>query len=171
MLSLISLTLIPFQSVDPNVVSHLAQDLSGLGFTVSVGSPIEIPAHAYDPQRRQYHAEALLAVVRDIPGARVLGITKADLFVETLNFVFGLAEKPGSAAVISLCRLQAGIDAQIYRQRIAKEAVHEVGHTLGLDHCPNPECVMHFSNSLRDTDRKGNHFCAACKRLLLTSPS
>jgi len=25
----------------------------------------------------------------------------------------------------------------------------------GLDHCPAPRCIMHFSNSLADTDAKG----------------
>ena len=45
-----------------------------------------------------------------------------------------------------------------------KEAVHELGHTLGLAHCPNAKCVMHFSNSLADTDRKGSVLCPVCQR-------
>jgi len=45
-----------------------------------------------------------------------------------------------------------------------KEAVHELGHTYGLKHCPNPACVMHFSNSLHDTDLKGWKFCPNCQR-------
>ena len=43
-----------------------------------------------------------------------------------------------------------------------KEAVHELGHTRGLGHCADPRCVMAFSNSLADTDRKGKEFCARC---------
>jgi len=159
-------TLIPFQGVDPDIVSDLAQDLAGLGFAASVALPIEVPAGSYDPHRRQYHAEALLAAVGEAASARMLGITKDDLYVEGLNFVFGLAERPGKAAVISLYRLQSGVDLQTYRQRVVKEAVHELGHTLGLNHCPDPGCMMHFSNSLRDTDRKGSGFCAACRQAL-----
>jgi len=163
---MLSVTLIPFHGVDPDIVSGLARDLTGLGITASVASPIEVPAGSFDPQRRQHHAEAFLAAVRDIPDARILGIAKDDLYVEGLNFVFGLAERPGKAAVISLYRLQIGVDAKTYRQRVVKEAVHELGHTLGLNHCPEPGCVMHFSNSLRDTDRKGARFCAVCRRAL-----
>lgn len=163
---MLSVTLIPFHGVDPDIVSDLVQDLAGLGFAASVAPLIAVPAGSYDPRRRQYQAEACLAAVRAVASARVLGIAKDDLYVDGLNFVFGLAERPGKAAVISLYRLQSGVDAQTYRQRVVKEAVHELGHTLGLNHCPEPGCVMHFSNSLRDTDRKGTGFCAACRQAL-----
>ena len=93
----------------------------------------------------------------------MLAVTACDLYVEGLNFVFGLAERPGSAAVISLYRLGIGARAETRRLRTLKEAVHELGHTLGMSHCPNPGCVMHFSNSLGDTDRKAASFCQSCR--------
>jgi archaemetzincin len=48
--------------------------------------------------------------------------------------------------------------------RALKEAVHELGHTLGLVHCPEAGCVMHFSNTLADTDCKSHRLCAMCER-------
>jgi archaemetzincin len=56
------------------------------------------------------------------------------------------------------------------KSRLVKEAVHELGHTFGLVHCPNACCVMYFSNSLGDTDRKGPGFCSACKARLSAAP-
>jgi archaemetzincin len=58
-------------------------------------------------------------------------------------------------------------DASIFCQRVVKEAVHELGHAFGLNHCENIKCVMHFSNSLSDTDIKTNHLCNICRSHLV----
>jgi len=58
-------------------------------------------------------------------------------------------------------------DKGLFRERILKEAVHELGHTFGLSHCSSPSCVMFFSNSLPGTDRKKSDFCPECRRRLL----
>lgn len=94
-------------------------------------------------------------------GDIIIGITKRDSFVPTLNFVFGLADMKSGAAMISLNRLENNRH-EIFLERCLKEAVHEVGHLLQLDHCTNPLCVMHFSNSLIETDLKSYKFCEEC---------
>jgi len=58
-------------------------------------------------------------------------------------------------------------DHTLFQRRVLTEAVHELGHTYGLGHRKNPGCVMFFSNSLIDTDRKGSEFCPKCKNKLL----
>jgi archaemetzincin len=64
-----------------------------------------------------------------------------------------------------LGRLHADDDSALFDARVLKEAVHEYGHTLGLGHCVDPGCVMHFSNTLADTDRKGDWFCPRCAKV------
>lgn len=128
------------------------------------------PDFAYDPIRKQTHStmllEALAARVRDT-GDRVLGVTEADLFIPILTFVFGEAQLGGPAAVISIARLKPAYDGSeedqgLLYHRSEKEVLHELGHTLGLIHCPRYECVMHFSNSVEEVDLKGDRFCDPC---------
>jgi archaemetzincin len=74
-------------------------------------------------------------------------------------------------AFVALPRLRPSFyglpeDVDLFRQRALKEAVHELGHTWGLSHCSNVDCVMHFSNTLSETDAKAATFCERCERLL-----
>jgi len=128
---------------------------------VHVDTPVPLPGEAYASTRGQHRAEPLLALLSGHGARHVLGITHRDLFSADLNFVFGIASRSG-ACVVSTARLLFGANDELFRARLLKEAVHELGHTLGLDHCSDPRCVMHFSNSLADTDVKGDAYCDRC---------
>lgn len=169
------LILVLFAVLPGAFLEELAADLTReLGLLVEVGGSATVPAEAYDPARRQYHAEAFLprlSPYRRDPADLVLGITEVDLFVPRLNFVFGLADPGSRQAVISLARLDPRFyghppDSELLKRRALKEGVHEVGHLLGLPHCPDPTCIMFFSNTLADTDRKGPGFCPECRKKL-----
>jgi archaemetzincin len=137
--------------------------------------PVEIEAgssdlaQAYDPERKQYHSSKLLTSLKKLErDERVVGVADVDLYVPRLNFVFGEADMVSGTAIVSLCRLRQeyyGLapDEALFLERAAKEIVHELGHTFGLGHCTNNKCVMHFSNSLADTDLKEARFCNMCR--------
>jgi archaemetzincin len=154
---------VPLDGPPANEIVQLVVDLRREEVNATLVDPVALPASAYDRGRGQFRAERLLGAVREIDGRRVLGVTARDVYAGGLNFAFGIADSPGRAAVISLFRLHIGADGVLFRARALKEAVHELGHTLGLGHCPNPECVMHFSNSLADTDRKTSRLCPTCR--------
>ncbi|MCK5482717.1 MAG: hypothetical protein KAJ13_03410 [Gemmatimonadetes bacterium] len=51
-------------------------------------------------------------------------------------------------------------------ERTIKEVVHEVGHTFGLIHCHDYNCVMHAATYVEDVDLKSTRFCPSCESLL-----
>jgi len=161
-------------SIDADILEYLVHLLSErFNATVSVGSKITIGRFHEDELRKQYLSTAMLRALRDVQNldSLLLGVADVDLYVPSLNFVFGEAAPPARVAVISLVRLRPAFyglqeDRRLFLERVGKEAVHEVGHILHLQHCTQRSCVMFFSNSLVDTDLKEDQFCQRCETYL-----
>ena len=126
---------------------------------------------ALDSGRQQYYSTAIIQRMERAvdPDARVLGVTASDLYVPVLTFVFGEAQLDGNCAVVSTARLKEefyGLPRrlELLRERLLKEAVHELGHTFGLRHCADWRCVMTSSHAVERLDIKGAGFCRACRK-------
>ncbi len=153
-------------------VSHLIVQILPDSVCTVIGDILAVPEQAYDRKRRQYNSTAILNDVRSFAAGqtglhRVIGLVDVDIYTSGLNYVFGEAYAPGTAGLVSLWRLKPQfygelVDSELFLQRTIKEAIHELGHTLGLPHCPHSYCVMHFSNSIFDTDKKQSLFCDQC---------
>lgn len=162
---------------DRSVLSHLALRLAEV-FRV----PVEVhrrwfdPERCFDASRGQYNSTLLLAQLQAAgcvePAQRVLGLTAVDLFIPVLSYVFGEAQHPGRAAMVSLRRLAPELyglprDEARLAERAEKVAIHELGHTFGLVHCRQAECVMRSSTYVEEIDLKTSRFCEGCLSGLL----
>ncbi len=143
---------------------------------VSMQSGVEVPSGAYDADREQYRAEMFIEFAsNEGTGEKNIALTTEDLFYRRRNYVFGLAYLDGKGSVVSTHRLRTSSDGgvttknadDVFADRVRKEVVHEVGHTLGLDHCENSRCVMSFSPTVREVDVKEEHLCGTCQRSVL----
>jgi archaemetzincin len=161
--------------IAPDVLRTVAEGLARTfpeTSTTILKTPLLIPQQSFDRKRSQYNSSIILNELRKYAERRtsfhrILAVVDVDLYASGLNYVFGEAFAPGRVGVISLWRLRPEFygeqeDLSVYHTRILKEAAHELGHTLGLQHCHHSYCVMHFSNSIFDTDKKQTLFCDQC---------
>lgn len=167
--------LIPLTSVNGEVgldrLEHLAATLARTFRTPCRIRPETFDiAFALDAGRQQYYSTAIIQRLERAgdPDARLLGVTACDLYVPVLTFVFGEAQLDGNCAVVSGARLQDEFygmppSEALYRERLVKEAAHELGHTFGLRHCADWRCVMASSHAVERLDVKGAEFCRTCR--------
>ncbi len=129
------------------------------------------PPSAYNEARGQYLSDILLRLVeRAIESYGYdagLCIAGVDAYTPGLNFVFGQALLGRGAAIVYTPRLKPEFYGQppnrrLYLERLLKEAMHELGHAFGLEHCMTPYCVMNFSNSIIEVDEKRPAYCRSC---------
>ena len=143
---------------------------------VRITPPVVDIGEVIDTGRQQYHSTRIMAILENQDNlaefGKILGVTSLDLYnpsprADGEGFVFGEARLPGRSGIVSTFRLSAKLpNRQIFDARVKKEAVHELGHMVGLEHCPNPSCVMKKSADVNDTDAKPDEYCSECKSIL-----
>jgi archaemetzincin len=147
---------------------------SAFGYHTKIGSLNIDLDKTFDPARHQYNSSQLLLQIISRPptdAVKVLGVANVDLFIPVLTFVFGEAQLQGVGSVISLHRLNnlfygLSEDKWLLKERLVKEAIHELGHNFGLIHCSNQSCVMKSSTYVEDVDQKSGEMCSRCQELL-----
>ena len=167
-----TIAIVPAGAVESGVLTVLKQGIRDVfGKETVVLDPVEGPAYAFDKDRSQYLAAAIIKRLSEEKAYSghelVLGVVDADLYATNAGFVFG--EAAGKTAVVSITRLRESFygleeDRELFLKRALTEAVHELGHCSGLGHCYTAPCAMFFSNSIVDTDRKGPTFCRMCAK-------
>lgn len=158
------------------MIQHLLENLpQRFPLPIKLLNAFSIPSEAYDLSRHQYlSTELLKTILRSgtSEALKISGITEVDLFIPVFTYVFGEAQLGGKVSLVSLHRLRPEFygdspNKELYKLRILKEAVHELGHTFGLVHCPEEfNCVMSFSNTIYEIDKKKLDFCPSCQEAL-----
>jgi archaemetzincin len=154
-------------------VARCIESILGVKATVSEN---HVRITGLDMIRKQVDAQSLLDSIqaykhRHEIAEPVLLVVHQDLFRDGNSFVFGLARESVGAGVVSTARLnneyygRRGNDDD-FIDRIVKEGAHEIGHLLGMPHCPDRECVMFKPDTLDELDRKKKNICPACRELL-----
>ncbi len=171
-----ALHLLPIGNLDGGLLMRLGPALAET-FQIPcevIPRPLD-PEVAFHGERQQYHSSELLQkmqrYIRDDTW-RLLGVTAVDLYIPILTFVFGEAQMGGPAALVSFHRLRQEFyglpsDPETLRERLLKECVHELGHTLNLTHCDDYGCAMAPSHAVEWIDLKENSLCPNCRSRIL----
>lgn len=179
---MVEIVVYPFLAVLDNIiVNNLGNDISKEfeDIKVTVATPANVSnlvqlkkASSFNKRRNQWYSPKLLVwffqKFRPNKDTKILFILDVDAYSDGLNYVLGEAYPKGGLGIIYLPRIRQEFyglrsNDNLFYERMVKECVHELGHIFGFVHCPNKECVMHFSNILSDTDIKAKSFCGTCR--------
>ncbi len=163
--------IIPLSLIEKSILEEISSHLSTYGFDVDIllDTRRYLSISSFNWERLQYNAAELLKYLKNEYNLKydsVVFLVDADGYVNGYNFIFGLAVE--NYCIVFTSRLREEFykrksDLNLFAERVIKEVVHEVGHTLGLRHCENHDCVMNFSINIEDVDKKSKHFCESCR--------
>src|ERR1700686_2235175 len=167
-----SVYLLPVGKVDITLLRELRAAIpGGLDLDCEILPYVLDPTPSYHAERQQYHSSEILRRMQGLVRPqdwRVLAIADVDLYIPILKYVFGEAQMGGPCALVSTYRLRQefyGLDRNdaLLSQRLLKESVHELGHTLDLRHCQDYRCVMASSHSVEWIDLRESALCDSCR--------
>lgn len=169
------LYILPLQFSDKDLLDSISSVLKEIFILpVAISDRSFLLEQGRDPIRNQYNSTWILSqLLTKAPEGhcKILAVTEVDLYIPVLTFVFGEAQLNGKTAVVSTYRLRDELyglpkNPQKLKERLEKEAVHELGHTFGLIHCRTPNCVMYPTSYAEEIDFKTKNFCSTCQALL-----
>lgn len=163
--------LLPIGTVERSLLENLQAAIpQRLHVTCEISPAGLDPELAFHPERQQYHSSEILQRMQAFAGKawRLLGVADVDLYIPILKYIFGEAQMGGPCAVVSTYRLRQEFygldpDAELLRLRLLKESIHELGHTLNLQHCEDYRCVMASAHAVEWIDLRESELCGVCR--------
>ena len=163
----ITILIQPFEDVKPKQLTEISENIRKIYPKIKILKPIKFPQNTYYEPRNRYRADSIIKYLRTkTPNNSVtLALTNKDISVtkgKVADFgVMGLGYRPGNACVASSFRL----NPKNKNEQFYKIAIHELGHTQGLKHCPDKTCFMRDAEGKNPTNEEKD-FCQNCKKVL-----
>jgi archaemetzincin len=163
----ITILIQPFEDVKPKQLAEISENIRKIYPKIKILEPIDFPKNAFYQPRNRYRADSIIKYLRTkTPNNCVtLALTNKDISVtkgKVADFgVMGLGYRPGNACVASSFRL----NPKNKNEQFYKIAIHELGHTQGLKHCPDKTCFMRDAEGKNPTNEEKD-FCQNCKKVL-----
>ena len=163
----ITILIQPFEVVKPKQLTEISENIRKIYPKIKILKPIKFPQNTYYEPRNRYRADSIIKYLRTkTPNNCVtLALTNKDISVtkgKVADFgVMGLGYRPGNACVASSFRL----NPKNKNEQFYKIAIHELGHTQGLKHCPDKTCFMRDAEGKNPTNEEKD-FCQNCKKVL-----
>lgn len=169
-----TIALLPFRGTDSTLLTKLAEGIQErLNAKISIQPAEALPAFAFYKPRQRYIADSLLVFLRRLNNGhaeKIIGITTTDISTRKPPHenwgILGLGSCPGEACVISTFRAGKNkVAAKDFNRRMITLALHELGHTYGLEHCPEKTCLMKDAEGKMNLD-DSDSYCEKCKKYL-----
>jgi len=168
---LLSINVIPLGKVDLNVLSDIKVGIEKFyGVTLIIAKALPLTDDLLAKSRTRYEANKILSKFKC--NKNLLIITESDIAIKYKKHnseewgIMGLGYRPGKTCVVSTFRIKRNASETLFKERLIKICIHEIGHNLGLDHCKyNPKCLMNDANgTISQVDKEEMYFCKKCKK-------
>lgn len=158
----------PMGNFPSSLTNSVYVQIKAINAQTTLRPPVALPRAAYYAPRGRYRADSIIAILGRQTGSDtvIICITDKDISASKGSIpdwgVMGLGYCPGNACVVSTYRLsQKDLSTQFY-----KVAIHELGHTQGLPHCPIKTCYMRDAEGGNPVNEETG-FCPSCRSFLV----
>ena len=161
--------ILPLGDIPKATIFEIQNKLRAVAPNVVLLPSEKMPAEAFYKPRNRYRADKIIFLLskRAKTAEVYIGITNSDISATIIKKkvkfydygIMGLSYRPGKGSVVSSFRLKD--KAMFY-----KVVYHELGHSQGLEHCPDTKCFMQDADS-QDKTRLELGFCISCKKHLI----
>jgi archaemetzincin len=163
----ITIILQPFEDFPESYLKNVHNNLKTVYSSVKIAKKIPFPEGTWNHNKTRRRADASIAYLTDISGKNelIIGLTTKDISTSKDGKkdwgIFGLGYCPGKSCIASTYRLKGNKTGKLF-----KVAIHELGHTQGLPHCPVKNCFMRDAKG-KDVLNEETEFCQTCKNVLI----